>query len=234
MERKLPPAKGTEPAASSDSMEEWSPASTRRRRWMRRRTHRKAVCSLGCSAWRGVPTIDPTSRSNLVVHDKHEELHNDIQQKDHSVQHIRYELGIRRQLLRTTKISHKHPKNYRLTYGRVIFRITYMMPKCTINCKDIVAKIDPENSFDGGCSGDSTLSGFDDEMKKKIPAINTPEMVIWLPRNPRQIVQIPVLHAVHVQNGHGISPNKTVERENDVDLEGRDQRAAAKAQNLKN
>ena len=126
------------------------------------------------------------------------------------------------------------PKNYRLTYGRVIFRITYMMPKCTINCKEIVAKIDPENSFDGGCSGDSTLSGFDDEMKKKIPAINTPEMVIWLPRNPRQIVQIPVLHAVHVQNGHGISPNKTVERENDVDLEGRDLRAAAKAQNLKN
>ena len=109
-----------------------------------------------------------------------------------------------------------------------------MMPKCTINCKEIVAKIDPENSFDGGCSGDSTLSGFDDEMKKKIPAINTPEMVIWLPRNPRQIVQIPVLDAVHVQHGHRIRADKAVQRENDVDLEGRDQRAASEPKNLQN
>ena len=121
-----------------------------------------------------------------------------------------------------------------LTNGRVIFRTTYMMPKCTMNCKEIVAKIDPENNFDGGCSGDSTFSGCDDEMKKKIPAINTPEMVIWLPRNPRQIVQIPVLDAVHVQHGHRIRADEAVERENDVDLEGRDQRAASEPKNLQN
>ena len=42
----------------------------------------------------------------------------------------------------------------------------------------MVAKIQLENNFDGGCSGDSVFSGFEDEMKKKIPAINTPEMVI--------------------------------------------------------
>ena len=91
-----------------------------------------------------------------------------------------------------------------------------------------------ENNFTGGRSGDNVFKGFEPEMKKNNPAIKNPETVIWLLKTTKQDLQITILHAINVQHRERISVDQTVQCEDDVDLEGCDKGATAKAKNLKN
>ena len=77
---------------------------------------------------------------HLIIHNKHEQLHNQVQQEYDCIQNVWLKVRIRQVIFCTTRIDSTN-RIYLFTKGSVIFRMMYMIAKWTANCAIIVAKI---------------------------------------------------------------------------------------------